>query len=51
VLGPSFYRVEWVRNPSRWERTVDGWRRRVVGWFQARQQRALRARALHAEAG
>jgi indolepyruvate ferredoxin oxidoreductase alpha subunit len=51
VLCPSFYRVEWVRNPSRWERTVDGWRRRVVGWFQARQQRALRARALYAEAG
>jgi indolepyruvate ferredoxin oxidoreductase, alpha subunit len=51
VLCPSFYRVEWVRNPSRWERTVDTWRRRVVGWFQARQQRALRARALYAEAG
>ena len=51
VLCPSFYRVEWVRNPSRWERTLDGWRRRVVGWFQARQQRALRARALYAEAG
>jgi indolepyruvate ferredoxin oxidoreductase alpha subunit len=43
VLCPSFYR--------RWERTLDGWRRRVVGWFQARQQRALRARALYAEAG
>ena len=50
VLCPSFYRVEWVRNASAWEKRLDGWRRKVVGWLQARQQRALRQRALYAEA-
>ena len=49
VLCPSFYRVDWVRNPGRWEQRLDGWRRKVVGWFQARQDRSLRARALYAE--
>ena len=49
VLCPSFYRVEWVRNASTWEKRLDGWRRKAVGWFQARQQRALRQRALYAE--
>ena len=49
VLCPSFYRVDWVRNPGPWEQRLDGWRRKVVGWFQARQDRSLRARALYAE--
>ncbi len=49
VLCPSFYRVEWVRNPGRWEKRLDGWRRKAVAWFQARQRRALQARALYAE--
>ena len=49
VLCPSFYRVEWVRNPGAWEKRLDGWRRKAVGWFQARQRRALRARALYAD--
>ena len=49
VLCPSFYRVDWVRNPGPWEQRLDGWRRKVVGWFQARQDRNLRARALYAE--
>jgi indolepyruvate ferredoxin oxidoreductase alpha subunit len=50
VLCPSFYRIEWVRNPTAWERRLDGWRRKAVGWLQARQQRALRARSLYAQA-
>jgi len=50
VLCPSFYRTEWVRNPTAWEKRLDGWRRAVVGWFQARQRRALGQRALYAEA-
>ena len=50
VLCPSFYRTEWVRNPSAWEQRLDRWRRKVVGWFQARQGRALRQRALYAQA-
>ena len=50
VLCPSFYRTEWVRNPSAWEKQVDRWRRKAVGWFQKRQHRALRQRALYAEA-
>jgi indolepyruvate ferredoxin oxidoreductase alpha subunit len=49
VLCPSFYRTEWVRNPSNWERTVDKWRRKAVGWLQQRQQRALQARSLYVE--
>ncbi len=49
VLCPSFYRVDWVRNPGPWEQRLDGWRRKVVGWLQARQDRSLRARALYAE--
>ncbi len=49
VLCPSFYRVEWVRNPSRWEQRLAGWRGAAVGWLQARQHRALRARSLYAE--
>jgi indolepyruvate ferredoxin oxidoreductase alpha subunit len=49
VLCPSFYRVDWVRNPGRWEQRLDGWRRKVVGWLQARQRRGLQARALYAE--
>ena len=50
VLCPSFYRTEWVRNPTAWEKRLDGWRRGVVGWFQTRQRRALQRRALYAEA-
>jgi indolepyruvate ferredoxin oxidoreductase alpha subunit len=50
VLCPSFYRIDWVRNPSAWERALDRWRRMAVGWLQARQQRALRERSLYAEA-
>ena len=49
VLCPSFYRTEWVRNPSAWEKRVDRWRRKAVGWFQQRQRRALQQRALYAE--
>ena len=49
VLCPSFYRIDWVRNPSAWELWLDGLRRKVVGWLQARQQRALRQRALYPE--
>jgi indolepyruvate ferredoxin oxidoreductase alpha subunit len=49
VLCPSFYRTEWVRNPTAWEKRLDGWRRSVVGWFQSRQRRALQRRALYAE--
>ena len=49
VLCPSFYRTEWVRNPTAWEKRLDGWRRGVVGWFQSRQRRALQRRALYAE--
>ncbi len=49
VLCPSFYRTEWVRNPTAWEKRVDGWRRGVVGWFQSRQRRALQRRALYTE--
>ncbi len=49
VLCPSFYRTEWVRNPSAWERHLDRWRRRFVGWLQARQQRGLLRRALYTE--
>ena len=49
VLCPSFYRTEWVRNPSPWEKRVDNWRRKAVGWFQTRQRRALQQRALYAE--
>jgi indolepyruvate ferredoxin oxidoreductase alpha subunit len=49
VLCPSFYRVDWVRNPGRWEQRLDVWRRKVVGWLQARQRRGLQARALYAE--
>jgi indolepyruvate ferredoxin oxidoreductase alpha subunit len=49
VLCPSFYRVDWVRNPGPWEQRLDGWRRKVVGWLQARQRRGLQARALYAE--
>jgi indolepyruvate ferredoxin oxidoreductase alpha subunit len=49
VLCPSFYRIEWVRNPGAWERRLDHWRRRVVGWLQTRQQRGLQQRALYAE--
>jgi indolepyruvate ferredoxin oxidoreductase alpha subunit len=49
VLCPSFYRVEWVRNPTRWERTLHAWRQRIVGWLQGRRTRALRASALYAE--
>ncbi len=50
VLCPSFYRTEWVRNPTHWEKRLDGWRRGVVGWFQAHQRRSLQRRALYAEA-
>ena len=49
VLCPSFYRVDWVRNPSPWEKRLDGWRRGVVGWFQSRQRRSLQRRALYAQ--
>jgi len=49
VLCPSFYRTEWVRNPSSWERRLDRWRRKAVGWLQQRQQRALQARSLYVE--
>jgi len=51
VLCPSFYRIDWVRNPTRWEQRLDAWRRRVVGWLQARRQRTLRDHALYGEAG
>jgi indolepyruvate ferredoxin oxidoreductase alpha subunit len=50
VLCPSFYRIDWVRNPSVWEKRVDRWRRKAVGWFQKRQRHALQQRALYAEA-
>jgi indolepyruvate ferredoxin oxidoreductase, alpha subunit len=49
VLCPSFYRIEWVRNPKAWERRFDHWRRRIVGWLQTRQRRGLQQRALYAE--
>ena len=49
VLCPSFYRIDWIRNPSSWEKRVDRWRRKAVGWFQTRQRRALQQRALYAE--
>lgn len=49
VLCPSFYRIEWVRNPSAWERRLHGWRQTVVGWFQSRQRRSLQQRALYSE--
>ncbi|MDH5538819.1 MAG: indolepyruvate ferredoxin oxidoreductase subunit alpha [Rhizobacter sp.] len=51
VLCPSFYRIDWVRNPSAWERFVDRWRRKAVGWLQARQQRSLMRRSLYPAQG
>jgi indolepyruvate ferredoxin oxidoreductase alpha subunit len=48
VLCPSFYRIEWVHNPSVWEVWVDRWRRSVVGWLQRRQSRGLEQRSLYA---
>ena len=48
VLCPSFYRIEWVRNPSPWEVRIDRWRRKAVGWLQRRQGRALQQRSLYA---
>ncbi len=50
VLCPSFYRIEWVRNPGPWEKAVDGVRRSVRSWLQARQKRSLAARSLTVEA-
>jgi indolepyruvate ferredoxin oxidoreductase alpha subunit len=47
VLCPSFYKVSWVRNPTRFERRVQALRERVVGWMQVGQARALARRALH----
>ncbi|MFM8547132.1 MAG: thiamine pyrophosphate-dependent enzyme [Betaproteobacteria bacterium] len=50
VLCPSFYRIEWVRNPGPWVNAVDGVRRSVRSWLQARQKRSLAARSLTVEA-
>ena len=47
VLCPSFYKTQWVRNPTRFERVVQAVRERVVGWMQAGQARALARRALY----
>ncbi len=47
VLCPSFYRIEWVRNPGRLERWMHGWRARIVGWLHKRQTAALRLRAIY----
>ncbi|MBU3737744.1 MAG: indolepyruvate ferredoxin oxidoreductase subunit alpha [Rhodoferax sp.] len=47
VLCPSFYRIEWVRHPTRRERLFDRWRGRLLAWLQGRQQRALTHRALY----
>ena len=50
VLCPSFYRIEWIRNPGPWDRAVDSMRRAVRTWLQARQKRSLAARSLTLEA-
>jgi len=47
VLCPSFYKTQWVRNPSRFERWRDRVRRALVGWLQARQSAALQGRSLY----
>lgn len=47
VLCPSFYKVQWVRNPTRFEHIMQALRNRVVSWLQAGQTRALARRALY----
>ncbi|MBW6527840.1 indolepyruvate ferredoxin oxidoreductase subunit alpha [Sphingomonas sp. RHCKR7] len=45
VLCPSFYKAEIVTNPGRLERLLARWRAALIGWIQARDARALAARA------
>ncbi len=49
VLCPSFYRIEWVRNPGASERLLNRMRRSVTGWLQSRHRRSLAARSLVVE--
>jgi indolepyruvate ferredoxin oxidoreductase alpha subunit len=46
VLCPSFYRAEWVRNPSPWEKRLHRWRSGFARWLQARRAAGLARRSL-----
>jgi len=46
VLCPSFYRAEWVRNPSPWEKRLHRLRTGFTRWLQARRAAALARRSL-----
>ncbi len=48
ALCPSFYRIEWVRNPRPWEAQLDRLRRALTGWLQRRRARSLADRSLYA---